>query len=77
MLWFDVGNGRYTTIMAPSQFNHALWFDVETDNTRCLSPPSDSTSGWQSGCDASYIYNKAYIRAQSRPFVHGRRKNGD
>lgn len=28
-------------------------------------------------CDASYIYNKVYIRAQSRPFVHGRRKNGD
>lgn len=23
------------------------------------------------------IYNKVYIRAQSRPLVHGRRKNGD
>ena len=76
-LWFDVGNGRYTTKGFSGSHAIWLWFDVETDNTRCHSPPSDSTSGWQSGCDASYIYNKVYIRAQSRPFVHGRRKNGD
>lgn len=74
-LWFDVGNGRGTP--CEYRFSAMLWFDVGTDNTRCHSPPSDSTSGWQSGCDASYIYNKVYIRAQSRPFVHGRRKNGD
>ena len=76
-LWFDVGNGRYTTIVYGAIEGVRLWFDVGTDNTGCHSPPSDSTSGWQSGCDASYIYNKVYIRAQSRPFVHGRRKNGD
>ena len=74
-LWFDVGNGRGTP--CEYRFSAMLWFDVGTDNTGCHSPPSDSTSGWQSGCDASYIYNKVYIRAQSRPLVHGRRKNGD
>lgn len=72
-LWFDVGNGRGTP--CEYRFSAMLWFDVGTDNTRCHSPPSDSTSGWKSGCDA-YIYNKVYIRAQSRPLVHGRRKMG-
>lgn len=73
-LWFDVGNGRGTP--CEYRFSAMLWFDVGTDNTGCHSPPSDSTCGWQSGCDASYIYNKVYIRAQSRPLCMAEEKMG-
>ena len=28
MLWFDVGNGRYTTLASKYSSNQELWFDV-------------------------------------------------
>ena len=28
MLWFDVGNGRYTTLHGKDSINVKLWFDV-------------------------------------------------
>ena len=28
MLWFDVGNGRYTTLSSHNTYEAQLWFDV-------------------------------------------------
>lgn len=53
-----------------------LWFDVGTDNTGCHSPPSDSTSGWQSGCDASYIIIRYISAPNPAPLCMAEEKMG-